>query len=322
MMDIKEKIALIKRNTVEIVTEEELEKLLKEKKQPVTYCGYEPSGPIHLGHLVTLTKLMDLQKAGFKVKILLADIHAYLNKKGDFKKIEQEMEHWSKGIKALGLKAEVIKGTSFQFKKEYWTDVLDCSLKTSIQRGLRSMQEIARDVDNAMISQIFYPLMQIMDIKHLDVDVAQGGIEQRKIHMLARELLPEAGYKAPVCVHTPLITSLKGPGSKMSKSIPGSGISVIDSEEEIKQALKNAYCPEKVVEDNPVLQITRLIIFPHLNTFTVERPVKFGGDITFKSYEEVEEIYKTGKLHPMDLKNAVAVSLEKITKPIRAYFKK
>src|SRR3989338_3649614 len=131
MMDIKEKIALIKRNTVEIVTEEELEKLLKEKKQPVTYCGYEPSGPIHLGHLVTLTKLMDLQKAGFKVKILLADIHAFLNKKGDFKKIEQEMEHWSKGIKALGLKADVPLMTS-PLRPRGLIPLHQCSISCSI----------------------------------------------------------------------------------------------------------------------------------------------------------------------------------------------
>lgn len=321
-MDIAEKRRLIKRNTVEIVTDEELEKLLKEKKQPVVYCGYEPSGPIHLGHLVTLTKLIDLQQADFKVKILLADIHAYLNKKGDFQQIEKEMEHWIKGIKALGLKAEVIKGTSFQFKKDYWNDVLQISLKTTINRGLRSMQEIARDIENAMISQMIYPLMQIEDIKALQVDVAHGGIEQRKIHMLARELLPEVGYKAPIALHTPLITSLKGPGSKMSKSLPGSGIAVIDSDEEIAQSIKNAYCPEKVVAENPVLQITRLIIFPHLHELKVDRPAKFGGQSLFKNYEEVEEAYKNGKLHPMDLKNAVAASLEKIIKPIRAYFRK
>ncbi len=321
-MDVAEKLRLIKRNTVEVVTEKELEKLLKEKKQPVVYCGYEPSGPIHLGHLVTLTKLKDLQQAGFKVKILLADMHAYLNKKGNLQQIEKEMEHWIKGIKALGLKAEVIKGTSFQFKKEYWSDVLVMSLKTTIQRGLRSMQEIARDIGNATISQIFYPLMQIEDIKMLNVDVAHGGMEQRKIHMLSRELLPEVKYKAPICIHTPLITSLKGPGAKMSKSVAGSGISVIDSDEEIAASIKNAYCPEKVVEDNPVLQITRLIIFPHLNELKVDRPEKFGSSLVFKNYEEVEEAYKNGKLHPMDLKNAVTISLEKIIKPIRAYFKK
>lgn len=321
-MDIQKKIALAKRNTAEILTEEELVKLLKEKKQPITYCGYEPSGPIHLGHLVTLTKLRDLQEAGFKVKILLADMHAYLNKKGDFAHIEREMLHWSKGIKALGLQAEVIKGTSFQYKKEYWSDVLSMSLKTTINRGLRSMQEIARDIDNATISQIFYPLMQIEDMKMLDVDVAHGGIEQRKIHALARELLPGIGFKAPIALHTPLITSLKGPGSKMSKSIPGSGISVIDNDEEIECNIKNAYCPEKIVKDNPILQITKLIIFPRRNNITIERPQKFGGSITCAAYEEVEKIYQEGRLHPLDLKNTVINELKTIIKPIRAYFAK
>src|SRR3989344_1760212 len=78
-------LELIKRNNIEIVTEEELKKLLKDKKKPSVYCGYEPSGPMHLGHFVTITKLMDFEKTGFKVKILLADIHAFLNRKGSEK---------------------------------------------------------------------------------------------------------------------------------------------------------------------------------------------------------------------------------------------
>jgi tyrosyl-tRNA synthetase len=61
-MDTKEKLELIKRNTEEIVTNEELSKLIKEKKKPVVYCGYEPNGPMHLGHFVTITKLIDLEK--------------------------------------------------------------------------------------------------------------------------------------------------------------------------------------------------------------------------------------------------------------------
>src|SRR3989344_4331366 len=155
-MDHAAKLNLIKRNTAEIVTEDELLKLIKSKKQPVVYCGYEPSGAIHLGHLVTITKLMDLQKAGFKVKVLLADLHAYLNKKGDWKQIEKEMKHWTTGIRALGLKAEIVKGTSYQFKKEYWLDVIQMSFKTTINRGLRSMQEIARDIENATVSHMLY----------------------------------------------------------------------------------------------------------------------------------------------------------------------
>ena len=56
-MDTEEKLELIKRNTEEIITEDDLRKVLKEKKKPIVYCGYEPSGPMHLGHFVTITKI-------------------------------------------------------------------------------------------------------------------------------------------------------------------------------------------------------------------------------------------------------------------------
>ena len=173
-MDISSKIDLIKRNTVEILTEEELKKLLKEKKKPIVYCGYEPSGPLHLGHFVTITKLMDFEKAGFKVKVLLADIHTFLNRKGSEEEIKKEVENWKKTIKAIGLNAEVVLGSSFQFNKEYQMDVMRLAQTSTINRGLRSMQEIARDIENATISQLWYPLMQVADIKYLKADVAEG----------------------------------------------------------------------------------------------------------------------------------------------------
>ena len=319
-MDFNDKLDLIKRNVAEIITEEELISLLKKKKNPVVYCGYEPSGDMHLGHFVTITKLMDLEKAGFKVKILLADIHALLNRKGDDKKIKKEVELWKKTIKAIGLKAEVVLGSDFEFNKEYQFDVMKLAQHSTIHRGLRSMQEVARDIENATISQLWYPIMQIADIKHLKVDVALGGLEQRKVHMLGKDMSNFLNYNF-VALHTPLITSLKGPGSKMSKSIQGSGISVTDSYETIKKHIMEAYCPEKKIDDNPVLQILRLIIFPRIEKLEIKRPEKFGGKLVLKNYEEAEKIYSQGKLHPMDLKNVVSEELEKIIAPIRKKFK-
>ena len=79
---------LATRNTVEIVTEDEL-KALMQKTEKSVYTGYEPSGEIHLGHLVTINKLMDLRDAGFKIKVLLADLHAFLNQKGDMEKVAE-----------------------------------------------------------------------------------------------------------------------------------------------------------------------------------------------------------------------------------------
>ena len=318
-MDDLQKLELIKSNTVEIVTADELAEVIKAKKSPVVYCGYEPSGPMHLGHFVTITKLMDFAKAGFRVKVLLADVHALLNRKGDKEKVAKDVEAWRRTIKAIGLDAEVVLGSGFQFNKDYISDVIKLAQEVTINRGLRSMQEVARDIENATVSQLWYPLMQIVDIKHLGCDVAYGGLEQRKIHMLGREIFSTIGHKA-VIVHTPLITSLKGPGQKMSKSIPGSGISVTDSDAEISKAVTNAYCPEKVVEDNPMLQIARLIVFPRLKSLKIERSKKFGGDIEFESYEALEETYKTGKLHPMDLKSSISKEIIKIVTPIRKNF--
>jgi len=315
-LSVEEKLELIKRNTEEIVTDDELKKLIKIKKKPVVYCGYEPNGPMHLGHFVTITKLIDLERAGFEIKILLADVHAFLNRKGTEEDIKKEVENWRKTIKAIGLNAEVVLGSDFQFKKEYQLDVMRLAQSSTINRGLRSMQEIARDVENATISQLLYPLMQVVDIKHLKVDVAEGGLEQRKVHMIGKDMKDILKYDF-IALHTPLITSLKGPGQKMSKSISGSGISVTDSYEEIKKTIKNAYCPEKIKNENPILQIARLIIFPRIENFEIKRPEKFGGNLNLKNYEELEKQFVEGKIHPLDLKNSVAEYLEKIIMPIR-----
>ncbi len=315
-MNLNEKLELIKRNTEEIITEEELASLLKTKKSPVAYCGYELSGPAHLGHIVTITKLQDLEKAGFKVKVLLADIHSILNRKGDEKAIKSSAEQWKKTIKALKLNAEIILGSDFQFNKNYQYEVMNLAQHTTINRGLRSMQEIARDVENATISQLWYPLMQTADIKFLDVDLALGGMEQRKVHMIAKDNTNLLNHKF-IALHTPLITSLKGPGKKMSRSIPGSGISVTDNHEEIKKSISNAYCPAKEIKDNPVLQITKLIIFPRTSKLLINRPAKFGGSLEFNNYESLEKAYHESKLHPADLKSAIADELEKIIAPIR-----
>ena len=315
-----DKLELIRRNTEEIINEKDIPELLK-KKKPVTYCGYETSGPIHLGHLVTITKLLDLQKAGFHVKVLFADWHTYLNQKGDWDFIHKQVEVSKNGFKAAGLDAEYILGSSFQRKTEYIDDVFTLATKITLNRGLRSMQQVARDLENAKISQVIYPLMQIVDIKHLGIDLVQAGIEQRKIHALGIEVFPLIDYKSPVFVHTPLISSLKGPG-KMSSSDPSSLISINDSDEEISSKIKKAHCPEGIAKDNSVLQIAQLIIFPRFDNIEIKRNEKFGRNLTLSDYKELEILFLKKEIHPLDLKNMVAEYLIKVITPIRKQFKK
>ena len=314
------KLELIKQNSAEIINEEEISKLLK-KKKPIAYCGYETSGEIHLGHLVTITKLIDLAKAGFHVKILFADWHTFLNQKGDWDFIKKQVKNWTAGFKAAGLKdAEFVLGSSFQRKIEYIDDVFTIATKTTINRSLRSMQQVARDVEHAKVSQVIYPFMQIADIKHLNVDLVHSGIEQRKIHMLGTEVFKEINYKSPVFLHTPLISSLSGKG-KMSSSEEGSFISIRDSDEAITKKIKKAHCIAGEVKENPILQIIQLIVFPRIEKFKIDRPEKFGGDLSFESYEDLEKAFVKKDIHPLDLKNSLSRYLIEIITPIRNKFK-
>ncbi len=318
-MDFERRKELVLRNTEEVITEEELDEVLETKDHPNTYVGYETSGPLHLGHWISIRKLLDLQKAGFNVKVLFADLHTYLNRKGDIEWIENMIEYWQAVFEALGLDADYILGTSYEESKEYQRDLLRMSLETTINRGIRSMQEVARDIDNATVSQIIYPLMQALDIEYLDLDLAVGGIEQRKIHMLAREVLPKVGYRKPTCLHHPLMTSLTG-GNKMSSSDPKTMFPLHAEPDVIENRIMEAYCPKKEVEGNPILQIAKFHVFGADNDLVVERSEKYGGDLYYEKYDQLVEDYSSGNLHPQDLKNSIANHIIEHLKPVRDKF--
>jgi len=304
-------------NTVEVVTDDEFRSLLLKPKKKV-YAGYEPSGEIHLGHLVTVNKLVDLQAAGFEVVVLLADLHAFLNRKGTMEKVRELADYNRRCFEGLGLKnVTYILGSDLQLSRDYDLLVLQLSQQITLNRAMRSMDEVGRQMDHPTVSQMIYPLMQAADIAMLGVEAAVGGIDQRKIHMLAREHLVNFGYTAPVCIHTPILNGLDG--KKMSSS-QGNFISVADSEDEIKKKCQKAFCPPEVPE-NPVLQIFQYHIFPRLSQVTVRRPEKFGGDRSFAGYTDMEQAYQNGEVHPLDLKKACADCLIEILSPVREYIR-
>jgi tyrosyl-tRNA synthetase len=308
---------LATRNTVEVVTDDELRSLLSKPAKKV-YAGYEPSGEIHLGHLVTVNKLVDLQAAGFDVVVLLADLHAFLNRKGTMEQVKELADYNRRCFEGLGLKdVTYVLGSDLQLSREYDLLVLQLSQQITLNRAMRSMDEVGRQMDHPTVSQMIYPLMQAADIAMLGVDAAVGGIDQRKIHMLAREHLINFGYHAPACIHTPILNGLDG--KKMSSS-QGNFISVADSEDEIKKKCQKAFCPPEIT-DNPVLQIFQHHIFPRLAQVTVKRPEKFGGDRTFAVYGEIEQAYQNKEIHPLDLKKACGECLAEILSPVREYIR-
>jgi len=161
----------------------------------------------------------------------------------------------------------------------------------------------------------------------MDLDIVHSGMDQRKIHMLVREIFPQMKWKVPVAIHHHLLPGLAEPepasgedgkiSSKMSKSKPSSGIFIHDSNNEIRSKIKKSWCPEGIVENNPLLAISRHIILHEFKEILIERPTKFGGNITYTDYAQLELDFSQKKLHPTDLKNMVERYLINIISPLR-----
>ncbi len=303
-------------NLEEAITVEELQSVLEEPERVTAYVGYEPSGRLHLGHLLTSYKLIDLQNAGVNITILLADLHAFLNEKGSIEQIEEWARYYKRCFTALGLKSDTryVLGSDYQLDAEYTKLVLRLARDTTLNRARRSMDEVSRNAEDPVVSQMIYPLMQTADIGFLNVDIAVGGIDQRKIHMLAREALHSLGFKTPICLHTPILLGLDG--NKMSSS-KDNLIAVEDTSEAIKQKLKAAYCPPRNIEDNPIMQLYELYIFPQFGEIHLQRPKRYGGDVCYRSVSSLKADFEKGAVHPLDLKNGAAAYLEQIIAPIR-----
>lgn len=324
-MNTEEKLKLIKRNIQEIVTEKELKKLLDKKKKPAVYLGTAITGKPHIAYFLPMLKLADFLKAGFKVKLLLADLHGALDGT-PWEVLEKRYKYYVKVmplmLKAIGADTkefEIVKGSEFQMDKKFFYDVLKVSTEASINDCKRAAAEVVKFGDNPKLCGLIYPIMQALDEEYLKVDVQYGGVDQRKILMFAREYLPKIGYKARVEVMTPMIPGLMG--QKMSASDPKSKIDLADDEKTVKEKLNNAYCEPGVVQDNGLLAFLKYVIMvikeDKKETFVIERPEKFGGNIEFNTYEEIEKAYAAKELHPLDLKNAVAKEINKLLEPFR-----
>ncbi len=326
-MDNVRALALIKRNTAEILGEEELKKIIQQKKKSV-YLGTSITGSPHIAYFVWASKLADFAKAGFKVKLLLADIHGALDNT-PWPVLEKRYRYYEKIIPLLfepfsvsKKQIEFVKGSDFQVSKKYILDLLKLSTIVSVHDSTKAASEVVKLGDNPRLSGLLYPLMQVLDEEYLEVDVQYGGVDQRKIFTLAIETLPKLGYKKRVHVMTPLIPGLVG--AKMSSSISTSKIDLLDSEDTVNRKINAAEC-DPANPNNGVLAFLKQVIFPlkedNKEKLVIERPTKFGGNLEYKTYDQLEHDFTNKKVHPLDVKNALAKELNTLLAPIRKHHK-
>jgi len=331
-LDILEKVDLIERPpTEEVVTRDELTELFKTNSSPKHYIGLEISGFLHLGSLIsTGFKINDFVKAGVKCTVFLADWHTLINDKlgGDWETISKVSKYYQDAFKLVCPEANIVLGSKlYEEKTEYWSELVKFTKHMSIARTMRTLTIMGRSEGDEKIdvAKLLYPAMQAVDIHSLDVDIAHAGMDQRKIHMLVREIFPKMKWKVPVAVHHKLLPGLSKPADssdskivgKMSKSDPNSGIFIHNTDDEIKKKISKAWCEEANTQNNPLLEIAKTVIFHEFNEMNVERPEKFGGNVSYTDYNQLETDFVEKKLHPGDLKQTVGNHLVKIISPIR-----
>lgn len=325
-------IDLIKANLAEVLGEEVINDVILNQKRPLkVYWGTATTGRPHCGYFVPIVKIAELLAAGCHVKVLLADLHGYLdNMKAPLELVEYRAKYYEKLIKSL-LRAvnvdlnrlEFVLGSSYQLSKEYTMDRFKLEGVTKISAAQKAGAEVVKQTDDPTLGGLIYPLMQALDEEYLDVDAQFGGVDQRKIFAFARENLPKIGYKVRAHLMNTMVPGL-GAAAKMSSSDPDSKIDLLEGEKGVEKKIKKAVCTPTEIEGNGVIAFVEHVIFRSMNLKygKIEFVVKpyEAEPIVYTDIEKLKADYAADTLTPQLLKKALTTALNDLLEPIRAEF--
>ncbi|KAG7192342.1 Tyrosine--tRNA ligase cytoplasmic [Scheffersomyces spartinae] len=333
--DPEEQYRLITKNLQEVLNGQIIKDVLEKKERHLKiYWGTAPTGKPHCGYFVPMIKLAHFLKAGCEVTVLLADLHAFLdNMKASLEVVNYRAKYYELVVKSIltsiGVPIDKLKfvvGSSYQTREDYVMDLFRMSNIVGQNDAKRAGADVVKQVSNPLLSGLIYPLMQALDEQYLDVDAQFGGVDQRKIFVLAEENLPSLGYKKRGHLMNPMVPGL-GQGGKMSASDPNSKIDVVETTKNIQKKISSAYCAPGDVTDNGLLSFTQFVIQPiqelkngkegYFN-FHIKRPEQYGGPIQFNSFEDMKNAFANNELSPIDLKAGVASYIDDLLAPIRA----
>ncbi|PIT98301.1 MAG: tyrosine--tRNA ligase [Candidatus Andersenbacteria bacterium CG10_big_fil_rev_8_21_14_0_10_54_11] len=338
MAEKEQIITRLANNLAEIITEDELRQRLASGDTLTHYIGFEISGYVHIGQgIMSALVMKDLTDLGVKCTVWLADWHTWINGKLDGNKTTAArigQGYFTEAMKACFHavggdpdKLEFRLASEWYQKNAYQYLELEKLIEknTSLSRMQRSISIMGKEEGSEIdFASLTYPAMQVADIYYQNIDIVHAAMDQRKAHVIMRDVAEKIapGKPKPVALHHPLIASLDGQ-NKMSKSRPDSAVFIHDSEEEISRKVKKAFAEPCKTAGNPILNWTRHLLFWNREESQFEvMNEKEGGKKSFASYEELEDAYAAGSVHPADLKTAVTKELIEVLTPVRRHFAK
>ena len=234
----------------------------------ISIPGTATTGRPHCGYFVPMVKLAHFLRAGCTVKILLADIHGFLdNLKAPIELIKFRAEYYkfviTSLLKSLNVPVDrlvMVFGSSYQLSEKYTMDLYRLSSVVTEHDSKKAGAEVVKQVANPSLSGLIYPLMQTLDEEHLEVDVQFGGVDQRKIFTLAAESLPKIGYKERAHLMNSMVPGLSG--GKMSASDEDSKIDLLDPPGSVEKKLKKAHCAPRETDGNGLVSFVEYVLLP------------------------------------------------------------
>lgn len=330
--DTNTKYNLITNNIAEIIGSDELLKKIENNEDISFYWGTAPTGCIHIGYLLPMIKISEMIRSGCKGKILFADLHAYLDAmKTSWELLNLRSQYYEAIIKQLLTvldvdlsKIEFVKGSDYQLTPEYTIDVYKMLSKISVDAAQKGGAEVVKQSENPLMSGLVYPILQVLDEVYLKTDIELGGLDQRKIFMMSRDHLHKIGYKSNIHIMNKMLPSLAGKtNEKMSSSVANTKIELTDSPKDIKKKINKAFLEPKSL-DAPIFEFINNIVFPICSIkkidFVINRDEKYGGIISFKTYDELTTSYLNDVICPPDVKQGVSDFLINLLEPIRCHF--
>jgi tyrosyl-tRNA synthetase len=306
------------------------------------YVGFEPSGKAHIGWKVLSLQLRRMLDADANVLIFLADWHAWVNDKynGNMDDIQTTATYMEETFRALLGHPEEGEGpgelrfvwaSEIMNSGDYWARVLRCSKGATLPKVRKTFTIMGRDEASSDhdLSKFFYPAMQASDIFEMNIDVALGGMDQRKAHMFMRDVASRWNWKKPTCLHTPILSSLKATGvrmesfdHKMSKSDPSGAILLHDAAKALRKKMqKHAYL-DPVDPHSPVYELAEHVVIPEWGEIIVTPNPKFGEPSTWTDLASFKAAVADGTLHPLDAKLGVADGVSKGLQSVHEHFEK
>lgn len=333
-LSVEQKMEMVRRvcsNQGELVGEQQLRRLFEQKKHPICYDGFEPSGRMHIAQgILKAVNVNRLTEAGCVFVFWVADWFGLLNNKmgGDLEKIQTVGRYFVEVWKAAGMDMQNVRflWAAEEINKNpdrYWLLVMNIARSFTLARVKRCSQIMGRaEGDEQPAATIMYPCMQCADVFYLGADICQLGMDQRKVNVLAREFMdrPECRERRekPIIASHGIIPGLLQGQEKMSKSDPDSAIFMEDSPEEVERKIWKAFCPPKEIEKNPCAAYVRHLVFPKDGLFRVSCQ---GQEAEFRTPEAFEEAYLQGLVEPQDLKRSLAAAINTMIQPVQEHFR-